>query len=158
MAKPNPFKVLKIFQEVVKPGANAAHVNHETGWPATLSKAGSEDHYFALVSMSGINDALYVTPYPSLAAIAKNDKAEMNEKMRASLTQEQRDRMDKLAESAFMERDTEIYTLDPRQSYPTKETIAVDPAFWKMNPVVLAANAKKTAVTQAGTPKTEKQP
>ncbi|PYP76678.1 MAG: hypothetical protein DMD35_17865, partial [Gemmatimonadetes bacterium] len=56
--KPNPIKLLRIFQEVVKPGQNALHANHEAGWPAALSKAGSTDHYLALVSTTGSNDAL----------------------------------------------------------------------------------------------------
>jgi len=74
--KANPFKVVNIFQEVVKPGQNAAHANHEAGWPAALSKAGSTNNYFALVSTTGNNDALYVTAYPSFAALDAMQKRE----------------------------------------------------------------------------------
>ena len=74
--KPNPFKVLSIFQEVVKPGQNAAHANHEVGWPTALSKAGSTNHYLALVSTTGNNDALYITAYPSFTALDATQKSQ----------------------------------------------------------------------------------
>ena len=267
---PNPMQVLQITQEMVKPGKGAAHANVEAGWPAAFAKAGSKDHYWGLVAMTGINDALFITPYPSLSALEQSgewmgkapglqasldrladkdgdlltgmrsmiatrlDEASvgtvgdmskvhgmlirtnrvkighttdfmdymklvkegyekagldphigtygvsagaavptyltfrgfhgigdmdawpaMSDKMRAALTPEQRDRMDKLAESAFTARDAEIYMINPRMSYVSAQAIAADPSFWKSNPGALAANASKSEVRQAGAPKAD---
>ena len=270
---PNPMRVLQITQELVKPGKGAAHANVEAGWPAAFAKAGSKDHYWGLVAMTGINDALFITPYPSLSALEQSgewmekapglqasldrladkdgdlltgirsmiatrmDEASvgtvgdmtkvhgmlirtsrvrighttdfmeymklvkegyekagvdphigtyvvtagsavptyltfrgfhgigemdewpaMGDKMRAALTPEQRDRMDKLAEGAFTARDAEIYMINPRMSYVSAQAIAADPTFWKFwkaNPGALAANASKSEVRQAGAPKDE---
>ena len=238
--------------------------------PAAFAKAGSKDHYWGLVAMTGINDALFITPYPSLSALEQSgewmekapglqasldrladkdgdlltgirsmiatrmDEASvgtvgdmtkvhgmlirtsrvrighttdfmeymklvkegyekagvdphigtyvvtagsavptyltfrgfhgigemdewpaMGDKMRAALTPEQRDRMDKLAEGAFTARDAEIYMINPRMSYVSAQAIAADPTFWKANPGSLAANASKSEVRQAGAPKDE---
>lgn len=268
-----PPKVLQIFQETVKPGKNAAHTAHEQGWPVAFAKAGIKDYYFGLTAVTGGNDALYITPYPSLAALEKSSEAmdnaaglqaslakladkdgdflsgtrtliatrqddlavgtpgdigrvhgffirttrvrighqpefvefmklvqeghqkagidphiatyvvsmgvpvptymtfrgfrslaemdewpAMNDKMRAALTDEQRQRMDKLAESAFTAREANVYMISPKMSYVSEQSVAADPAFWKTNPVVVAGLWKKSNVAQAGTPKDQKKP
>ena len=271
-APPNPMKLLSIFQEVVKPGRNAAHEAHEIGWPTTFTKAKSPVYSLALVSTTGNNDALYITAYPSFAEMEKglawaekvpsvqatldrlsekdaeflvstramiasqqadltlgtpgdltkvhgflirtsrvklghgsdydefmklvqegyrkanidphvtsyavtsgvavptymtfrgfHSLAEMDEwpaqgtAMRAALSQEQRDRMDKLVEGAFTARDAEIYMVSPKMSYMSMAHMKADPEFWKSSPPMQLAKAAQTTVQQAGAPKT-KQP
>ncbi len=59
--------ILNIFIEEVKVGMNADHRANELGWPAAFARAGSEDYYLAMVSMSGPNEVWYVSPYDSHA-------------------------------------------------------------------------------------------
>lgn len=59
--------ILNIFIEEVKVGMDADHRANELGWPAAFARAGSEDYYLAMVSMSGPNEVWYVSPYDSHA-------------------------------------------------------------------------------------------
>ncbi len=68
--------LLTIVREEVKVGHGAAHAAHEAGWPAAFGRAKSTDYYLALVSMTGPNEAWYVTPYASHAAQGESMKRE----------------------------------------------------------------------------------
>ena len=69
-------KLLTIVREEVKPGRSADHANHEAGWPAAFEKAKSPDYYLAMTSLTGPNEAWYVVPQESHAAIAASMKRE----------------------------------------------------------------------------------
>jgi len=78
-AIPPPPKVLQIFREVVKPGHSAAHAKVEAGWPAAFAKASWPSHFFALTSMSGPNEAWFISGWDSYAAYEKDTQdAEKN--------------------------------------------------------------------------------
>jgi len=64
-------KFLHIFREQVKMGRAADHAKWETGWPAAYAKAKSPYSYIALVSVTGPQEAWYVSPYPSQAAFGE---------------------------------------------------------------------------------------
>lgn len=66
--------LLTIVREEVKLGRAADHSKFEAGWPAAYEKAKSPDYYLAMVSMTGPNEAWYVTPYASHAAIGEGMK------------------------------------------------------------------------------------
>jgi hypothetical protein len=68
--------LLTITREEVKVGHNAAHAAHEVGWPAAYAKAKSQYYYFAMTSMTGPNEAWYVSPYASHATYAESMKME----------------------------------------------------------------------------------
>lgn len=68
--------LVHIWRETVKPGRAAEHAAHEAGFPAAFAKAGSPDYYLALTSVTGPNEAWYVTPFKSHAAIAEMFKRE----------------------------------------------------------------------------------
>ena len=68
--------LLTITREDVKTGHNAAHAAHEVGWPAAYAKAKSPYYYFAMVSMTGPNEAWYVSPYESHAKLGESMKME----------------------------------------------------------------------------------
>ena len=68
--------LLTITREEVKTGHNAAHAAHEVGWPAAYAKAKSPYYYFAMVSMTGPNEAWYLSPYASHAALGESLKME----------------------------------------------------------------------------------
>ena len=68
--------LITIVREEVKVGRTAEHQKIEAGWPAAYEKAKSPDYYLALVSMTGPNEAWYVTPYESHAAQGSSMKRE----------------------------------------------------------------------------------
>ena len=68
--------LLTITREEVKTGHNAAHAAHEVGWPAAYAKAKSPFYYLAMVSITGPNEAWYVSPYESHAKLGESMKME----------------------------------------------------------------------------------
>ncbi|HJR42347.1 MAG TPA: hypothetical protein VJ812_09630 [Gemmatimonadaceae bacterium] len=68
--------ILTIVREEVKHGRNAEHARHEAGWPAAFERAKSSAYYIALMSMTGPNEAWYVVPQQSHAAMAEDMKRE----------------------------------------------------------------------------------
>src|SRR5688572_17489976 len=68
--------LLTITREEVKTGHNAAHAAHEAGWPAAYAKAKSPYYYLAMVSMTGPNEAWYISSYTSHATYGESMKME----------------------------------------------------------------------------------
>ena len=68
--------LLTITREEVKTGHTAAHAAHEVGWPAAYAKAKSPYYYFAMISMTGLNEAWYVSPFESHAKLGESMKME----------------------------------------------------------------------------------
>ncbi len=68
--------LLTIVREDVKIGRGDDHARFEAGWPAAYAKAKSPDYYLAFVSMTGPNEAWYVTPWASHTAMAEGMKRE----------------------------------------------------------------------------------
>lgn len=68
--------IITIVREDVKLGRAADHARFEAGWPAAFEKAKSPDYYLAFVSMTGPNEAWYVTSYASHTAIGEGMKRE----------------------------------------------------------------------------------
>jgi len=69
-------KLLSIWREEVKPGRSAEHARNEAGFPAAYGKARSPDYYLAVTSLTGPNEAWYLTPGASHAAIGESMKRE----------------------------------------------------------------------------------
>lgn len=67
-------KMITIVREEVKVGRAAEHARHEAGWPAAYEKAKSPDYYLAMTSLTGPNEAWYVIPWESHAALADSMK------------------------------------------------------------------------------------
>lgn len=84
-AMPAP-KLLQIFRETVKPGRNAAHEKLEAGWPKAYKASKSPAQYLAMTSMTGPNEAWYVSGYDSYEAWEKQSKAEMADSALAAET------------------------------------------------------------------------
>jgi hypothetical protein len=72
--------LIQITREEVKTGHNAMHSAFEAGWPAAYAKAKSQYYYLAMVSMTGPNEAWYISPFPSHAALAESMKLESGDK------------------------------------------------------------------------------
>jgi hypothetical protein len=67
---------ITIFREFVKPGHNADHEKLEVGWPAAFAKSKSPAYYLALTSLTGANEAWYVSSYSSWKALGDQTKAD----------------------------------------------------------------------------------
>ena len=76
--------LLTIVREDVKIVRGAEHARFEAGWPAAYEKAKSPTYYLAFVSMTGPNEAWYVTPYASHATIADAMKREASDPVLAA--------------------------------------------------------------------------
>lgn len=66
--------LIQITREEVKTGHDAMHATHEAGWPAAFAKAKSPNYYLAMVSITGPNEAWYVAPHASHAALGESMK------------------------------------------------------------------------------------
>lgn len=78
--------ILTIFIEDVKVGMDADHEKNEAGWPAAFARANSQFYYIALTSMTGENEAWYISPYASFAAEGESMKqTESNPALSAEL-------------------------------------------------------------------------
>jgi hypothetical protein len=149
----NQPKLLTIVREEVKVGRNAEHAKHEAGWPAAYEKAKSTDCYLAMTSLTGPNEAWYVIPWESHAAIAasmkrddKNpvlsaelDRLSLADRMSAAiqetvyaLTAEKQAARQKFQTEGVISSEMNYFKLDPIQSYVSKETRAKDPEFWSL--------------------------
>jgi hypothetical protein len=65
-------KLLTITREQVKTGRNEGHSKHEALWPAAYEKAkGSHDYVIAMTSLTGPNEAWYVSGSESHAALGE---------------------------------------------------------------------------------------
>lgn len=73
-ASSGPPKVLQIFVESVKPGKGAAHEKVEAGWPQAFRKAKWTTHYLAMTSMTGPQEAWFLSGYDSYAAWEADQK------------------------------------------------------------------------------------
>ena len=76
-APPGPPNVLYIFREDVKASRVSAHEKHEAGYVRALQKANWPTYSLAITPVSGPNDAWFITPYESYAAMEK-DRMAMN--------------------------------------------------------------------------------
>ena len=76
---------LMIYREEVKVGHVADHAKVEAGWPAAYDKAKDPYNYIALVSLTGKNEAWFVTPFDSQAAIGDSMKREDSPALATSL-------------------------------------------------------------------------
>ena len=83
-AQPAP-KVLQIYREIVKPGHNAAHEKLEAGWPKAYRASKNPASYLGMTSITGPNEAWFISGYESYEAMEKQSKSE---EMDAPLTAE----------------------------------------------------------------------
>jgi hypothetical protein len=68
--------MITIYREQVKLGRATEHERIEAGWPAAFAKAKSPAYYLAMTSQTGPNEAWFIVPFASNAAIADEMKLE----------------------------------------------------------------------------------
>lgn len=69
-------KMLQIYVEKVKPGHSAAHEKVELGWPKAYRASKNPASYLAMTSISGPNEAWFISGYDSYEAMEKQSQAE----------------------------------------------------------------------------------
>jgi hypothetical protein len=68
-----PPTILQIEREEVRPGKGAAHAVNEKAWAAAYVKAQSPVQWLGMTTVSGPNEAWFLTGHDSFAAVEKND-------------------------------------------------------------------------------------
>jgi hypothetical protein len=82
-------KYMRVIREDVKLGRNADHAKFEAGWPAAYEAAKSPDFYIAMESMTN-NEAWYISPFASYAAMGEMLSREQQPALQTELTRLQR--------------------------------------------------------------------
>jgi hypothetical protein len=72
-----PPKVLSITREMVKPGRGAAHQKLESAFARAFAQAKMQDHYLAMVSITGRDEAWFMSGYDSFAQMEKMQNSVM---------------------------------------------------------------------------------
>ena len=67
-------KLLTVTREEVKIGHNEQHSKHEAGFSAALEKAKSTHYYIGMSSLTGPNEAWYISRWESHAAVGESMK------------------------------------------------------------------------------------
>jgi hypothetical protein len=80
-----PAPVIQIYREVVKEGKNAVHEKAEMDYVRAFRKAKHPGYYLALTSMSGPNEAWFLSPYPSFAVAGDYMKLSEKEPLKSEV-------------------------------------------------------------------------
>jgi hypothetical protein len=72
---PNPYKVLYITREVVKPGKGGAHDKLESEWARSLAASKTPVHALAMSAVTGPRETWFVSGFPSHDDAARLQKA-----------------------------------------------------------------------------------
>lgn len=71
--------LITIYREQVKLGRGTEHERIEAGWPAAYAKAKSPNYYLGMTSLTGPNEAWFIAPFASYAAVADQMKLESSD-------------------------------------------------------------------------------
>lgn len=80
-----PPAVIQITREMVKEGKGAAHRRVEQDYANAFRKNKYPFHYLALNTISGPNEAMFLSAYPSFAAMEESDKLSQKEPLKNDL-------------------------------------------------------------------------
>jgi hypothetical protein len=72
---PNPYKILTISRETVKPGRGPAHDKLESDWARAQMAAKSNYHFLAIRSITGPRETWFLSGFPSWAEYTRVGKA-----------------------------------------------------------------------------------
>jgi hypothetical protein len=80
-----PPPVLQILREGIKQGKGPAHEKTEMEYVRAFQRAKFPGHYLGLDSLSGPGDALFLSPYPSFAAVEQYRQEEDKEPLKSAV-------------------------------------------------------------------------
>jgi hypothetical protein len=118
-------------------------------WVDLYQKAGTSAHWVALHAEYGEDTGSYVFLTPDNSLTDVDTGFADNDKFGASLTDDVKKKFRDLRAECLDEDRTEIYSVNPAQSYVPAEFIKADPGYWKPKP----GAAAKPAAAQAATDK-----
>ena len=72
---PNPYRILSIGRETVKPGKSGTHDKMEEEWAHALANGKMPYGFLAITSMTGARENWYISGYPTYTEYAKAAKA-----------------------------------------------------------------------------------
>jgi hypothetical protein len=129
----------------VRPGHGKEFQDLAKMWVDLYTKAGTSVHWVAFHVEYGDDAGLYVflTPDNSLEDVDANFADD--KKLGASLTDEQKKKLRELRAASIDTDHTEIYSVNPVQSYPPDSFIKADPSYWKPKGATAAKPAAKPA-------------
>jgi hypothetical protein len=114
-------------------------------------KAGTSAHWATYQAAYGANDGTYLT-LSSDTSMAEIDKGygEDSRKFAAALGEDGMKALDELYGATVESANTQLFSINPKQSYVSPDWIKADPDFWKPKPA--AAPAAKPAAAEKKTP------
>ncbi len=102
---------------------------------AAHEKAGLKDNHSVYQVISGFPSGtfLIITPFKTIAD-ADNTPQVHGKEYQDAVGDEGRKKLRELASSGTISSETMFFEVDPKMSYPSKETISADPEFWAPKP------------------------
>jgi hypothetical protein len=128
----------------VRPGSSFSDMNKIT--LAAHEKANIPERWAVFQVTYGMPGGTYLVIQP-LKSLADADAFPQThgQAYRDAIGEDGAKKLRELASAGVISSETNIYALNPKMSYPSKETVAVDPAFWAPKP---KAPAAKTAAAK----------
>jgi hypothetical protein len=132
----------------VRPGHGKEFHDLVKLWADLFQKAGTSVHWDAFHAEYGEDGGYYVF----LSADKSLDDVDAgfadNKKFGELLSDEQKKKLRELRAESIEEDRTELYSVNPVQSYPPESFIKADPVYWKPKPATSAKAAAKPAADQ----------
>jgi hypothetical protein len=116
---------------------------------AAKDKAGSSDHWGAYRIEYGEQSGTYVLLTSSNSAADIDQRFAEHPKYVAALSDDDKKKLRELQAAAIESVRSELYSVNPAQSYVSEDTIKADPEFWK--PKSAAASSAKPATAEKKT-------
>jgi hypothetical protein len=124
----------------VRPGHNNEFEDARKMVKAAHEKAGLKDNHSVYQVLSGYPSGtfLIITPYRDIAD-ADNNPQIHGKTYTDAIGEDGQKKMRELNSSATISAETLFFSVNPKMSYPSKETIAADPDFWRPKAAVKSA-------------------
>ncbi len=134
----------------VRPGSDYSEINKIVR--AAHEKANIPEHWAVFQVNYGMLSGTFLIfePLKSLADVDAFAQTH-GQAYRDAIGEDGAKKLRELTSAAVITSETNIYAFNPKMSYPSKETVAVDPAFWAPKPKA-AAPAKTAAEKPAAKP------
>ncbi len=136
-------RYFRVITYRVRPGHDSDFVDAAKTLKGGYEKASVKLPWAVYQIVSGLPTPTYLVFLP-MKSFDEIDGAMANSKsIQEAMGEETQKKMSKLASDGYLSIESNIYALDPKMSYPSKEWIAGDPEFW--TPKSAPAAAKKPA-------------
>jgi hypothetical protein len=114
-------------------------------WAELYAKAGTSVHWDAFHNEYGEDSGYYVFLSADKSLDDIDASVADDEKLGKTLTEEEKKKLRELRAESIEEDHTELYSVNPVQSYVPESFIKADPGYWKPKPATAAKAAAKPA-------------